>query len=83
MPKGSLLKWAGQYEELEKVTERMRKELRPYDGLGRYGGEEFLMVLPGCDAETTQRRADEIRRDQSLAMSRLKGVKRAETDGND
>ena len=27
-------------------------------------------------------RADEIRRDQSLAMSRLKGVKRAEADGN-
>lgn len=49
-------------EVLKKVTERMRKELRPYDGLGRYGGEEFLMVLPGCDAETTQRRADEIRR---------------------
>ena len=27
-------------------------------------------------------RADEIRRDQSLAVSRLKGVKRAKTDGN-
>jgi diguanylate cyclase (GGDEF)-like protein len=35
--------------------------MREYDGLGRYGGEEFLMVIPGCDLATTVRRANQIR----------------------
>jgi len=49
-------------EVLRKLAQRLRAELRPYDGVGRYGGEEFLLVLPGCDTEATLRRADEIRR---------------------
>lgn len=34
---------------LREAAVRMRSVLRTYDGLGRYGGEEFLMLLPGCD----------------------------------
>ncbi len=47
---------------LKEVAERLRSDLRPYDLAGRYGGEEFLLILPGCDLRTGIRRADEIRR---------------------
>ena len=46
---------------LAEVAKRLKSDLRTYDGAGRYGGEEFLLVLPGCDLATTVRRANEIR----------------------
>ncbi|HYL15585.1 MAG TPA: diguanylate cyclase [Terriglobales bacterium] len=46
---------------LKEVACRLRSGLRIYDGVGRYGGEEFLLVLPGCDLETTTSRANELR----------------------
>lgn len=47
---------------LAEVARRLKSDLRLYDVAGRYGGEEFILVLPGCDLQTTARRADEIRR---------------------
>lgn len=35
--------------------------MRTYDGVGHYGGEEFLIVLPGCDLVNAFTRADQIR----------------------
>ena len=46
---------------LQELAKRFCDNLREYDGVGRYGGEEFLLVLPNCDLPTTLRRADEIR----------------------
>ncbi|MDP3815593.1 diguanylate cyclase [Pseudomonas sp.] len=39
----------------------LRQRLRRIDSLGRYGGEEFLAVLPDCSAEQALRILDEIR----------------------
>ncbi len=46
---------------IQEIARRLSRSLREYDGVGRYGGEEFLLVLAGCDLATTFRRADEIR----------------------
>ena len=39
----------------------LRQRLRRIDSLGRYGGEEFLVVLPDCPAGQARRVLDEIR----------------------
>jgi diguanylate cyclase (GGDEF)-like protein len=48
-------------EVLKEVARRLKSDLRPYDVAGRYGGEEFLLILPGCDLPVGVRRAEEIR----------------------
>ena len=46
---------------LRQVAQRITESTRPYDIAGRYGGEEFLLVLPGCDGEHTLSCAERIR----------------------
>ena len=47
---------------LKEVARRLKADLRPYDLVGRYGGEEFLLILPGCNLANGSRRADDIRK---------------------
>jgi len=49
-------------EVLRQAARRMLEAVRPYDTVGRYGGEEFLVVLPGCDADASAGLAERLRR---------------------
>lgn len=52
---------------LEQVARVMQKSVRAVDSLGRYGGEEFLLVLPDTHLDGAERVAEKIR----LAIERL------------
>lgn len=48
-------------EVLRETADRFLRLFRSSDRLGRYGGEEFLAILAGCDAAGALARADNIR----------------------
>jgi two-component system cell cycle response regulator len=45
---------------LREASSRMRAVVRRYDSVGRYGGEEFLVVLPGCDSVAAAAQAERL-----------------------
>jgi diguanylate cyclase (GGDEF)-like protein len=47
---------------LREVAERMRSAVRDCDFVGRYGGEEFLLLLPCCDGVAGLLVAERVRR---------------------
>jgi len=46
---------------LRDLGRRLRGGLRAYDAVGRVGGEEFLIVLPGCNGSSARSIAERLR----------------------
>jgi two-component system cell cycle response regulator len=46
---------------LRTTASALKSQLRQYDFVGRYGGEEFLVLLPGCDSIAGQQVGERIR----------------------
>jgi two-component system, cell cycle response regulator len=49
-------------EVLREVSSRLLGAVRSTDSVGRYGGEEFLVVLSGCPANHLRSLAEQVRR---------------------
>ena len=68
---------------LREMTRRMGGAIMVHDSLGRYGGEEFLIVAPGCSTQDAGVQAERLRtciseqpivaNDVSIAVT-MKGV---------
>lgn len=43
------------------VARRIKSTVRSYDAVGRYGGEEFLIALPGCSLQNAMASAEKVR----------------------
>ncbi|PQV62550.1 response regulator receiver modulated diguanylate cyclase [Abditibacterium utsteinense] len=59
---------------LREAALRMKGSLRPYDHIGRYGGEEFLMVVPNCGPSEAAIVAERVR--HSLSASPIEACRK-------
>lgn len=49
-------------EVLIEVASRLRKHIRSYDKIGRYGGDELLVALPNCSLSIVKEIAERLRK---------------------
>ncbi len=52
---------------LREAARRMQNSIRQYDSIGRYGGEEFLILFPGCSESDSFAQADRLRKQLAQA----------------
>ena len=58
---------------LKEVTKVLRKSVRNYDEICRYGGDELLVILPNCNSAKTESIAERLR--QNVCKHRIKSDK--------
>ncbi len=60
---------------LRDVAKRIQSVYRPFDAIGRYGGEEFVVISPGYNASEAANQAERLRASISdVAMDLSEGV---------
>lgn len=59
---------------LREVVRRMQSSVRSYDSIGRYGGEEFVIVLPDCEALSGVQQAERLRHSVGAKPVETSGV---------
>jgi two-component system, cell cycle response regulator len=59
---------------LSTLASRLSRCMRPYDRIGRYGGDEILIVLPQCSPADVGRIAERLRRQCVRKPARWKGA---------
>ncbi|MBI5777975.1 MAG: sensor domain-containing diguanylate cyclase [Planctomycetes bacterium] len=64
-------------EVLKMMAGSIRRNLRPYDGVCRWGGEEFIATVPGVNQDSLQAVANRLRRDieQNKFFVRMRNIK--------
>ncbi len=66
-------------EVLREVTRRLAVSLRPYDLVGRWGGEEFLIVVPNSNRDGSGKLAERLRQRLAEAPISVEGNEIAAT----
>jgi two-component system cell cycle response regulator len=59
---------------LREAARRMQSGVRQYDSIGRYGGEEFLILLPNCGAVESYSQAERLRKQLTQADIRFNDI---------
>jgi diguanylate cyclase (GGDEF)-like protein len=65
-------------ELLRRVAAALQQQLRPYDHVARYGGDEFVLLLPGSDEGDARQIAERVR---DAVAARISGEPEPELAG--